>query len=112
MIATNKINTNSYPEYSKIPQNEKCFYDIIIKDAKYNNEIVDIAIQYQERLVDNVVHFIPQIEKIEKLNDFYAHKTLEANKNEVLTLHGQQVILGNEIDFVNISNVKFSLNIE
>ncbi|WP_044397705.1 M14 family zinc carboxypeptidase [Lacinutrix sp. Hel_I_90] len=112
LVASNEINTNSYSEYSKIPQNEKCFYDIIIKDAKYNNEIVDIAIQYQERLVDNIVHFIPQIEKIEKLKGFYAHKTLKANYNEVLTLNGQQLVLGNEIDFVNISNVKFSLNIE
>ncbi|WAC02370.1 DUF2817 domain-containing protein [Lacinutrix neustonica] len=111
-IASNKIKGKSYEEYAAIPLNEKLFYDIIIKNVTYKNEIMDIAIQYHERLIENKLHFIPIIEKIEKLDKFYAHKTLEANKNEVLTLNDQQVSIGDEIDFVNISNVKFSLNIE
>lgn len=111
-VASNRITAKSYTEYAAIPLNEKRFYDIIIKNVNYNSEIKDIAIQYQERLIENKVRFIPIIEKIEKLDTFYAHKTLEANKNEVLSLNGEQVSIGDEIDFVNISNVKFSLNIE
>lgn len=110
-IALNTIKPNSYDLYSKIPQNEKCFYDIIIRSARFGNKIIDMAIQYDECLRDNSIKFIPKIKKIKKLNDFYAHRVIEANKHAVLDVDGKELILENEIDFVSISNVKFSLKI-
>src|SRR5690606_33360056 len=46
-----------YASYFNIPENDKCFLDIIIRNAKIdlNSEVTDIGIQFQERLVDNKI---------------------------------------------------------
>ena len=53
-IASNQLDGEGYEDYFKIPENEKRFYDIIIRNAKVEldnkEQILDIAIQYQETL--------------------------------------------------------------
>ncbi|WP_452224520.1 M14 family metallopeptidase [Lacinutrix chionoecetis] len=110
-IANNAVDKEDYKAYLLIPENKKMFYDIIIKNALVENEIVDVAIQYQEQLVNNKIHFVPKIEKIEKLFNFYAHNYLEANNNEVFGEDNGILKVGYENLFVVIKNVKFSLNI-
>ncbi|MDG5491947.1 M14 family zinc carboxypeptidase [Psychroserpens sp. SPM9] len=93
--------------YFEIPRNKKLFYDVIIR----NTNALDVGIQYQERLVDGVLKFIPKIEKISDLSNFYGHKELDANGYEVFAENGKVISEGNEIDFVVIDNVKFLLNL-
>ncbi|WP_308991973.1 M14 family metallopeptidase [Mariniflexile litorale] len=112
-ISKNDVSGVNYESYLKIPENEKCFLDIIIKNAKIirgENEIItDIGIQYQEKLIDKKVHFIPKVERIENLDTFYAHKIIQANKRTVFNLKGELLEVDNEIDFVMIDNEKISL---
>lgn len=110
-IVDNAIGINDYKTYLTIPENEKYFYDIIIRNAKVKGEIVDVAVQYEERLIAETLHFIPKIEKIEPLKAFFAHKTIEANNAVVLDEENNELKLGNEIDFVHVNNVKLSLKI-
>ncbi|WP_299889706.1 M14 family zinc carboxypeptidase [uncultured Lacinutrix sp.] len=110
-IVLNTIDVNDDKLYLLIPENEKLFYDIIIQDVDFNGEILDVAIQYQEKLIENKLHFVPKVEKIEKLDGFYAHNYLNANNNSVYNLKKEHLFVGNEIDFVYIENVKLSLNI-
>src|SRR5690606_6370486 len=69
--------------YFKIPQNEKLFYDIIIRNAKLKvggtQQVLDIALQYEERLNQDRVTFIPIIEKISDLSGFFGHKEIEVD---------------------------------
>src|SRR5690606_36121995 len=66
-IAKNAISGNDYEHYLKIPENEKLFFDILIKNVKQKSEqgdyIMDIGILYRETLVDGTISFIPKIEK-------------------------------------------------
>ena len=70
-IATNSVSGEGYEPYLTIPQNKKLFYDVIIRNALFNHygeeRIKDIAIQYQEVLVDTTIEFIPKVEKIANL---------------------------------------------
>ncbi len=97
---------NKYEDYFEIPENEKCFYDIIIRDVVLNGKNVDIAIQYIEELSENDIKFVPMIEKIEDLRKFYAHREIIGNKrpiqNENVTV---EVVSGNKL-------LKFRLNDE
>lgn len=106
-IATNKFEDRSFNEYLDIPKNEKLFYDVIIRNT--NNK--DIAIQFQERLIDDSVEFIPIVEKISDLKTFYAHKEIDAKGHEVLDENNLVLIEGSEIVFVIINNEKFSLKV-
>ncbi len=110
-IVKDDIDVNDVDAYLGIPQNDKLFYDIIVRNANFNGKTLDIAIQYQERLMDNVLQFIPKIVKIEKLTEYFGHKTIDAKNNMVLSEENEVVKLEDENDFVVVDNVKLSLKI-
>lgn len=110
-IVNNAIDITDFEAYLKIPQNEKLFYDIIIKNANFDDEILDIGIQFHEVLVDNEIKFVPKTENIGNLSGYFSHKCIDANRNIVYTSKNKVVKLGNENDFVIINNVKLLLNI-
>jgi len=108
-IANNTITGSGYESYFEIPENQKLFYDIIIKEALIEGEVFDIGIQYQEKLIDSKLYFKAKVEKIFKNESFFAHKWIKANKLEVKTVKNETLFLGYENDFVLINNVKKSL---
>ena len=113
-IANNNITGDQYESYLKIPENKKCFYDVIIRNARVvaehsNEKINDIAIQYQENLIHDKIEFIPKIERIEKLDGFYGHKEINANGFEVFGINNQWVKINYANVFVIINNDKIAL---
>ncbi len=82
-ISDNNVTGDLYQNYFNIPENGKCFYDIIIRDVILNKKNVDIAIQYTEELFENDIKFIPKIVKIEDLGKFYGHREIIGNKREI-----------------------------
>ena len=102
----------NYKAYFDIPENEKCFYDIIIRNAKLNesdSNLVDIAIQYDEVLIDGEIHFIPKISEISRSNSKFGHKEINANGRNLQMTENSVLNLGNEIDFVILNNERISL---
>ncbi|MDY2586670.1 M14 family metallopeptidase [Winogradskyella aquimaris] len=109
---TNGIDTRDYKDYFKIPENAKQFYDIIIRNARLEEEstqVMDIGIQYQETLINHKVDFIPKVEVISILNNFYGHKEIDAKQKLVKGQDGTTLKVANENDFVLINNEKISL---
>ena len=83
-IASETITGNLYDEYFEIPENEKLFYDIIIRDVILEEKNVDIAIQYEEILEENVIKFLPKVVKIDNLKKFYGHREIIGKKRSIL----------------------------
>ena len=112
-IATNTVSGDLYKPYLSIPNNNKQFYDVIIRNAVFEDRgeelVKDIAIQYQEILVNNAIEFIPKVIKIDNLQNYFAHKTIDANKHKVITTKFKQITTGYENDFVLINNELYSL---
>lgn len=108
-----KVNVDGslYKSYFNIPENDTCFLDIIIRNAKIgsNSNVTDIGIQFQERLIDGKITFLPKIEKIEKLDLYYGHKEIDAYGHAVLDANDLPVKINYENDFVIINNNKISL---
>ncbi|TCK69220.1 murein tripeptide amidase MpaA [Winogradskyella wandonensis] len=103
------INPAAHKDYFSIPENEKNFYDIIIRDVRVskNDEIpVDIAIQFKEVLENKSINFVPIVEKIGRLNNYYAHKEIFGNGELVLNEKNQPLEITNEIVFVMLNNRK------
>ncbi len=112
-IADDSFNDVDYKHYFNIPENKKNFYDIIIRNANVLKNgveaVLDIAIQYQEKLIDNRVHFVPKVEKISDLSLYFGHKEIDADKKPVLSNSNKSIYEGYENDFVIIGNERFSL---
>ncbi|MCB4797643.1 M14 family zinc carboxypeptidase [Neotamlana laminarinivorans] len=111
-ISKNNVTGNFADDYFNIPENEKCFFDVIIRNAKINNEILDVAIQYQEQLIDNQVLFIPKVEKIEKILNYNSHNEIDAKDGNVTDENDNTIKIGSENVLVMKNNVKLSLNLK
>ena len=112
-IITSDYKNQNISDYDKIPENEKLFYDIIIKNAEVNGVIKDVAIQYEESLRSNRLHWIPKLQGVGDFEEFFAHKTLNA-KNKILRINGvknfenetyiEEISLNNEIFSIKLTN--------
>ncbi|QCE42819.1 M14 family zinc carboxypeptidase [Psychroserpens sp. NJDZ02] len=111
VIVNTEITGDNYVNYFDIPENGKLFYDIIIRKALFEDQILDIGINYEEVLVGKQLKFRPKVITIADLSSFYGHKELIANNSKVFTTNKQVVSVGYENDFVIIDNVKLSLNV-
>ncbi|MFD0962493.1 M14 family metallopeptidase [Pseudofulvibacter geojedonensis] len=90
-IVSTSVKGDYYQAYFKLPENQKLFYDVIIRDVKGCNEnSLDVAIQYKEELVDGEVNFIPLVEKVGDLTENFAHKELNANFKK-MTVNGKEI---------------------
>ncbi|MFV0541122.1 MAG: M14 family zinc carboxypeptidase [Aestuariibaculum sp.] len=108
-IAKHTVTGAEYKPYFDIPENEKLFFDIIIKNAKTENGIEDIAFLYKEILQNGQIEFLPICEKIGDLDGFFAHRYIDANKLLVLGANKNTITVGSENVFVLIKNEKISL---
>ncbi|UKM63936.1 peptidase M14 [Flavobacteriaceae bacterium GSB9] len=108
-ISENDISGQFYESYFGIPENEKRFFDVIIRNALFNGELLDIAIQFQERLIAGKVEFMPKVVKIEPLNGFFGHKEIDAQGNEVVDEAGRPLKIDYENVFVVLKNEKILL---
>lgn len=110
---TNGIQANGYIPYFEIPENQKNFRDVVIKNARLtdlNQDQVDLIFQYKEVLRDGSVHFKPVLELITDDHQFYFHKQIDARGSLVSTPEKLELYIGYENDFVLINNEKIALN--
>lgn len=114
-IATESINGDNCKPYFDIPKNNKTFFDIIIRNAKLkiNNEshILDIGVLYEERLIENSIKFVPVINKISDLSEYFGHKEIDANNNCVSSPNSLELKAGFENDFVLINSIEYLLKL-
>ena len=108
-VSKTNVSGDNYQSYFNIPENDKLFYDVIVKNALVNGNIYNIAIQFQERLVDDSLLFIPKVERFLTNERFFGHKVINASNLEVKTVKDEEIYIGYENDFVLINNEKKSL---
>ncbi|PTL98874.1 MAG: peptidase M14 [Bacteroidetes bacterium] len=112
-IANNVVSGADFKAYFDIPMNEKLFFDIIIRNAKLEDEgeFMDIAIQYQEVLNQGKIEFKPKVDTIGNLNENFGHLEINADSKLVRTAINEVLFVGYENDFVLINNELFSLKV-
>ncbi len=92
-ISQNKFDDYLQGDYFSIPENQKLFFDVIIKDANILSPSYakDIAILYTEVLSNGKITFEGKIEKIGDVDGFYGHKTYDcSNENDLKVLKNQK----------------------
>ncbi len=99
---------NAYTAYFDIPENQKNFYDVIIRNCKSNNSEIsyDAAIQFKEVLTENSIDFVPYVEKLGNLDSYFGHKEIDANNSIVISQENNTLQEGCEIVFVMLNNRK------
>ncbi|MGS2739618.1 M14 family metallopeptidase [Sinomicrobium sp. M5D2P17] len=86
-ITGNDVEGTGYKAYFDIPENDKLFFDILIRRFPVKTEkgvdLKDIGILYKEELKDHKIAFTPYVSKTGDLQGFYGHKEFVADKREI-----------------------------
>jgi hypothetical protein len=109
-IAKNDINSDNYQAYFDLPENQKLFFDIIIRNVSFcDGDIVDLAIQYEEVLIDKKLKFIPKVSMLGSLEEYFGHKEFDGGQNSILINNSsKRVVLLTIIDKISINGIDFS----
>ncbi|NQY29227.1 MAG: peptidase M14 [Flavobacteriaceae bacterium] len=84
-IANDEVKGDKYQSYFNLPENQKLFFDIIIRNVVSNDgELVDVAIQYEETLKNEELLFVPRIAKVGSLEEYFGHKEIDGGQNPIL----------------------------
>lgn len=69
-----------YRAYFDIPDNEKKYLDIIVKNVLFKGKRTDLGIIFLEKLKEGKIIFEPSIEHIQKLEEFNADEILDGSE--------------------------------
>ncbi len=95
-IASQDDFSDDYDAYFNIPENEKLFNDLVIRNAEIEGEVKDVAIQFREILLDHKIDFEPVIDKIGLNIQKYGHREIDAEKKR-LSIPGVDRIFENVV---------------
>ena len=68
--------TDNHLSYLSIPNNEKKYLDIIVKNVIIAGSKTDIGVLFIEELIGGKVRFRPSIDQMENLNDYNADEII------------------------------------
>ena len=112
-ICFDRITGANFKSYFEIPENDKLFYDIIIRNALLDplqpKVFNDIGIQYREVLVFDSIEFKPKVAFVGNLNKKHGHLEIDAEFKKVSHPDFQVISENHEIDFILINLTKKSL---
>ena len=100
-IAVNEISGKIYSDYLTLPENKKLFYDVILRNIKFNGRVEDVAIQFDEVLKDGKVEFVPMLKETGDLSHFFGHREINIEKKSIEILkndsnEGIEIVLVNK----------------
>lgn len=79
-IALDQIEHFSSEDYFKIPENDKLFFDVLVKNPDVLNPELGkelVGIRYKEVLEEEKIIFEPEISEMGTLEGFYGHEIIE-----------------------------------
>ncbi|MCP9200321.1 peptidase M14 [Gramella sp. GC03-9] len=98
-----------YEDYFKIPENQKLFQDVILRNALLNDKLVDVVIQYKEEVQKGEIVFKGVVEEIGENVAKFAHREIDARGEEV-RLPGEKKLTENVVvNKIILKTAEFSL---
>lgn len=88
--------------YNSIPQNEKDFRDIMIRNARFEGSdgLQSIAIQFEEQLKDGKILLVPMVDNMGDLSNYLGHKELDVAGANILLNSHENVFVGEKVSTI------------
>lgn len=114
VIALKDIIKQAYKHYStvdyfSIPRNKESFYDVIIREVIKSGKLVDIALQYREKLQDGHIQWIPEIKKIGGLKNYFGHREIQGYHREINGIPKEGCAITDIMNEITLNNEKISI---
>lgn len=111
-IVTKNYEKLEYEAYFRIPENQKKFYDLILRNAVIKDEVKDVAIQFKEVLQNGKILFEPVIEKIKYKITEFGHREIDCKNYKVTTVEKEEFTENVIVDKFAINNEILIINYE
>lgn len=108
-ISSEDYKNFSQKDYEAIPENRKSFYDVILRDAAIDGKVVDVAIQFQEKMISGEIHFLPQVSLIRENIDSFGHREISCEGEEVRGVGGEVLSENDIVELIVLKNEKLSI---
>lgn len=108
-IAAGSYMDKDFQNYFKLPENEKLFNDVILRNCSIEDEIVDVAIQFEEILSGQEIIFSAVVEKIGADLPVFGHREIDCQNNNVKTIEKTPLSENVIVDKVYIKNDFFTI---
>ncbi len=109
-IASGSYKKMDFHRYFDIPENQKLFYDVILRDVLNKSELVDVAIQFKEVLIDNEIEFLPVIEKICPKLAFYGHREIQCKNSQIRLFDNLELSENVIVNEIYVNDEIFTIN--
>ena len=83
-------------DYHSIPENQKDFFDVILRNAVVADQVVDIALQYEELMKGGKVFFRPRLQTMAPKLSYFGHKEIDCKEGVVEPI-GESAFYENDI---------------
>lgn len=96
-------------DYFSIPENQKNFNDVVLRNVLINGEILDVALQFQEQIKAGAINFEPKVVLMESNLQVFAHREIDCEGQEVFTLFDKAVKENDVVDQILLNKKKMSI---
>lgn len=108
-IASGEYQEYNQEDYAVIPQNHKNFFDILLKNAVNKDEVVDIAIQFDEKVKGNKIAFVPVVKTIAPHLSSHGHREIDCKEKEVKSVTGENIKENDIVGEIVLNNEELSI---
>ena len=98
--------------YNGIPENQKDYCDILLKNVMWNGTLVEVSIQYVEKLANGKIVFDPLVQRIQKELPISGHRIMDCKGQEVLSLSGDPLYENDVVAGILLNRENISFKIE
>lgn len=111
-IASGGYSECDIADYLAIPENQKLFYDIIIRNVSSEEKTLQYGIQFKEVLNGQKIDFIPIVEEINEKINKYAHREIDAEYREMKSMENKSLKIGDPVETIFLNDKILSLKAE
>lgn len=110
-ICDKRYQKTSLQEYDEIPENEKTFFDILVRNIIFEEKIQDVGIQYKECLKEGEIHFPPFVEELGDLSKNHGHKEINGKGLQIASNSDQPLQKGMLLDELKFGGKNITLKL-
>ncbi len=108
-ISTSKFEDFKVENYQAIPENQKNFLDVILRNAMVEGQKLDIGIQFSEKMKSGNIIFEPVVKKLAPLLPLFGHREIDCESQEVQLVSGEAPGENDIVSIILLNNEKLSI---
>lgn len=111
-ISTGSFEMKDVDSYYQIPENQKDYCDILLKNVLVKDKMVDVAIQYEEKLRSGRLKFEPVVQIIQENIPLLSHRSIDGKGLKVRNLEGEELSENDLVTGILLNRDNISFKIE